>query len=76
WYFTWEGLPLGPTFGCEGFGSVEVGFTSVDCSTPFSTGGVGHFHEFPYCDSDIHQIPIGVGGVAGVAALQIIHPDC
>lgn len=73
WRFTWT-VGDNAAFTCNGFGSIEIGFTSVNCATPFSTGATGDSHGYPFGSADVHQISFSVGGAAG-SGQQIVCAD-
>lgn len=53
---------------------LDIGFTSVNCATPFSTGATGDSHGYPYGSTDVHAISFSVGGAAG-SGQQIVCAD-
>lgn len=72
WAFTWT--VDGASFTCNGFGSIEVGFTSVNCATAWSTGATGDSHTYGTSEADMHDIAVSVGGVSG-SGTQIVCAD-
>lgn len=76
WAFSWIDVTSSSTLiHCDGFGSIEVGFTAVaPCGAAFQTGGTGEFHAFPYNQPEIKEISLTYNGVAGKAQ-QILYPD-